>query len=131
VVNITLYIEELKKDTIVNEINLKEKALSLPAIKAKWVARIINHKNNLNILEKRKKNIIRDALPRVKESLPVKLSDNFIKEKAEETTEVISVVKDIDEEKMIIDFLERTEKIISSMSYDMSNIIKIVQLETL
>lgn len=130
-VNITLYIEELKKDTIVNEINLKEKALSLPAIKAKWVARIINHKNNLNILEKRKKNIIRDALPRVKESLPVKLSDNFIKEKAEETTEVISVVKDIDEEKMIIDFLERTEKIISSMSYDMSNIIKIVQLETL
>jgi hypothetical protein len=131
VVNITLYIEELKKDTIVNEINLKEKALSLPAIKAKWVARLINHKNNLNTLEKRKKNIIRDALPRVKESLPVKLSDNFIKEKAEETTEVISIVKDIDEEKMIIDFLERTEKVISSMSYDMSNIIKIVQLETL
>ncbi len=130
-VNITLYIEELKKDTIVNEINLKEKALSLPAIKAKWVARLINHKNNLNTLEKRKKNIIRDALPRVKESLPVKLSDNFIKEKAEETTEVISIVKDIDEEKMIIDFLERTEKVISSMSYDMSNIIKIVQLETL
>ena len=79
--NLTLYIDELKKDTIVNEINLKEKALSLPAIKAKWVARLINHKNNLNNLERKKKNIIRDAIPKVRESLPVKLSDNFIKEK--------------------------------------------------
>jgi hypothetical protein len=129
--NLTLYIDELKKDTIVNEINLKEKALSLPAIKAKWVARLINHKNNLNNLERKKKNIIKDAIPKVRESLPVKLSDNFIKEKAEDTTEVSTLIREIEETRSLIDFLERTEKVISSMSYDMSNIIKIVQLETL
>jgi hypothetical protein len=129
--NLPTYIEELKNDTQINELNLKDKSLHLPALKGKWVARLINHKNTLNILERKKRNAIKDAVPRVKESLPVKLSDNYIKEKAEDVSEVITITKQIEEEKLIIDFLERTEKIISSMSYDLSNIIKIVQLETL
>ena len=40
------------------------------------------------------------------------------------------VSEKIADEKLIIDFLERAEKIFSSMSFDISNIIKIVQLET-
>ena len=129
--NLETYIDELKKDTVVNEINLKEKALLLPGIKAKWVARLINHKNTLIRLERKKKNLIKDTIPKVRDSLPVRLSVNFIKEKAEDTTEVNLLINEIEQEKSVIDFLERTEKIISSMSFDMSNIIKIVQLETL
>ena len=49
------YIEELKQDCVVDDINLKDSALMLPAKKAKWVARLVLTKNELNRLEKEKK----------------------------------------------------------------------------
>lgn len=126
-----LYIEELKKDTAVNELNLKEKSLSLPALKAKWVSRIILHKNTLNSLNKTKKRILKDTIPQVREKLPVKLSDNYIKEQAEDIVSISDITAEIDREEKIIDFLEKVEKIMTSMTYDIGNIIKVVQLETL
>lgn len=125
------YIKELKEDTVVNELNLKEKALMLPGIKAKWVSRLINHKNVLAGLEREKKKILKKLIPQVRESLPVKLSENVIRDSAENTKEIHDLNTKIEEEKNIIDFLERTEKIASSFSFDISNIVKVVQLETL
>ena len=49
------YIKELETDVIVDELNLKEAALMLPAKKAKWVSRLMLEKNNLNELYKKKK----------------------------------------------------------------------------
>lgn len=125
------YIKELKEDTVVNELNLKEKALMLPGIKAKWVSRLINHKNVITGLEREKKKILKNIIPKVRESLPVKLSENVIRDSAESTKEIHDLNLKIEEEKNIVDFLERTEKIASSFSFDISNIIKVVQLETL
>lgn len=124
------YTQELKEDTKVDEINLKEKALFLPGIKAKWVARMINHKNELNSLEKRKAKIISNLIERYKAESPIKLHVAVAKDKAETDESVLELNKKIQEEKLIIDFLERVEKIFSSMSFDISNIVKIVQLET-
>lgn len=125
------YINEIKEDTKVSEINLKEKSLSLPGLKAKWVSRLINHKNTLASLERSKKQKLKNLIPKVKETLPVKLSDTVIKETAESTEEISLINSKIETEKSIIDFLERAEKIMSSFTYDIGNIAKIIQLETL
>lgn len=125
------YIEELKNDAVINELNIKEKSLALPGIKAKWVARLINHKNNLNRLEKSKKNRIKKIIPQVNESMPVKLSESVIKATAENTIEIQNINLEIEQEKILVEFLEKAEKTISSYSFDISNIIKIMQLETL
>lgn len=125
------YISELKEDAVINELNIKEKSLLLPGLKAKWVSRLINHKNTLNSLERNKRRLIKNLIPQVKESMPVRLSDNVIKESAESTVEVQKINSDIESEKMLVDFLEKAEKTISSYSFDISNIIKIMQLETL
>lgn len=124
------YVEELKEDTKVDEISLKEKALFLPGIKAKWVARIINHKNNLNKLEKKKPKLIESITEKIKQDSPIKLHNSIIKEKAETLPEIQEINLKITEEKNIIEFLEKVEKIFSSMSFDISNIVKIIQLET-
>jgi len=130
-VTLDSYIEELKIDTIVNELNLKEKSLSLPALKAKWVSIIISHRNKLNTLQRTKKKLLKDTIPQVKDKLPVKLSENYIKEKAEDVVSISNISEEIDREEKIIDFLEKVEKIMSSMTYDIGNIVKVVQLETL
>lgn len=125
------YINELKEDAVINELNIKEKSLLLPGLKAKWVSRLINHKNSFNSLERNKRRLIRDLIPQVKESMPVRLSDNVIKESAESTAEVQKINSELEKEKILVDFLEKAEKTISSYSFDISNIIKIMQLETL
>jgi len=124
------YIKELESDTKVDELNLKEKALYLPGIKAKWVSRLINHKNNLHRLEKQKPKILSNCIEKVKSEAPIKLHNAVAKEKAETMEELYDINNKISEEKNVIEFLEKVEKIFSSMSFDISNIIKIVQLET-
>ncbi len=129
--SLTSYLNEIKEDAIINELNIKDKSLALPALKAKWVSRLIEHKNKLNQLERTKKRLIKELIPQVRENMPVKLSDSTIKETAESTTEIKNLNLEIDNEKHIVDFLEKAEKTISSFSFDISNIIKIMQLETL
>jgi hypothetical protein len=124
------YINELKQDCIIDEINLKESSLMLPAKKAKWVARLILEKNNLNKLEKDKKNLTGKLIKLLKEESVATLSNAVLKNHAEKHEEVIKIDQKIEESKNNIEFLERVEKIMSSMSFDIGNIIKVVQLET-
>ena len=49
--NILKYTEELQKDMYIDELNLSQVALTLPAIKHKWVARLILAKSEFNKIE--------------------------------------------------------------------------------
>jgi len=124
------YVDELRDDTAVDEITLKEKALILPGTKAKWVSRLINHKNNLNKLERQKPKIVNALIEKYKQESPIKLHLAVAKERAETSEELSELNQRISDEKNIVEFLEKVEKIVSSMSFDISNIVKIVQLET-
>ena len=128
--SLSKYIEELKNDCVVDEINLKESALILPAKKAKWVARLILEKNHLNKLEKDKKEILNSLMNRLKEEAVASISAAVLKNVAEKDISIVEMDRNIEESKNLIDFFERIEKIMSSMSFDIGNIIKIVQLET-
>jgi len=122
--------EELVKDCVIDEINLKESALILPAKKAKWVARLILEKNLANKLEKDRKEKVNSLIDAIKHEAVASLSLAVLKNLAEKDTSVIDLDLKIEESRNLIDFFERIEKIMSSMSFDIGNIIKIVQLET-
>ncbi len=124
------YIEELKDDCVVDDINLKESALMLPAKKAKWVTRLILAKNSVNKLEKDKKKQISIIMEKLKQESISTVSNAVLKSLAEKHESVIEIDDKIEENYNLIDFLERVEKVMSSMSFDIGNIVKIVQLET-
>lgn len=124
------YIEELKKDCFVDEINLKENALMLPAKKAKWVSRLILEKNTFNRLEKEKKTNIENLIKKIKDEAVASISYPVLKNIAEKHESILEIDVKIDNSKNLIDFFEKVEKVMSSMSFDIGNIVKIVQLET-
>jgi hypothetical protein len=128
--SLSKYMEELVKDCVIDEINLKESALILPAKKAKWVARLILEKNLANKLEKDRKEKVNSLIDAIKHEAVASLSLAVLKNLAEKDTSVIDLDLKIEESRNLIDFFERIEKIMSSMSFDIGNIIKIVQLET-
>jgi hypothetical protein len=124
------YIKELEEDVKIDELNLKEAALMLPARKAKWVSRLIIEKNNLNDLQKERTRIINDVVEEIKKESQVRLATPTLEKAAEKHGKVVSIAQEIARKQNIIEFLERVEKTIHSIGFDIKNLIEVIKMET-
>lgn len=125
-----LYIKELEEDVKLDELNLKEAALMLPARKAKWVSRLILEKNNLNELHKKRSKIISEVVDELKKESAVRLAIPTLEKAAERHKDVVEITQEINQKQNVIEFLERVEKTIHSIGFDIKNLIEIVRMET-
>ena len=94
------YISELSVDVQIDEFSMKDVQMKLPAIKHKWTGRLMRAK--MEIEEK-----TAELHPDVKETWD-----------------------QINELKLVVEFLEKTEKTLSSITFDIRNIVEIIKLET-
>ena len=125
------YIKEIEADLKIDEFVLKEVSLRIPARKHFWVSRLINHKRNLLILENEKATFKKDVVKELQNKSPVKISFVTADHAAEESDKLRELSNKIAEEKLLIEFLEKTEKVMTSLSFDLKNIIDITKLEQL
>jgi hypothetical protein len=125
---------ELAQDVRVDEINLTDTAYKLPALKHKWVARLINAKIELNKLEKQRSSLKESVLNKLQQSTEGRLSKIALSKSVDDSDEFIDFKKKLDdrieENKMIILYLEKAENIFKNMTYDLKNIIDLNKLET-
>jgi len=124
------YIQELEQDVALNELNLKESALMLPAKKAKWVSRLMLEKKNLNDLYSNRAAQMRILIKKIQIESPVKLTAPSLEKTAELTDTIKSIDSDISHQKNVIDFLERVEKTMHSIGFDIKNLIELIKMET-
>jgi hypothetical protein len=126
--------EEFKKeildDTKIDEINLLEKQLTLPAIKHKWVARLIQQKRERNKLEKKRKEIKEQVLSKLSAQIPNGIPKKALDAKIDSTEQIQKIDEELQDIDILIQYLEKVETIFKSMSYDLRNIIDINKLET-
>ena len=108
--------DEIGEDLVVDDFNIKEVQMRLPARKHFWVARLMDAK-----VEKNK--LLADS--------PVKVTQSVAEQHAERHDTISNVNTKIYECDTIIEYLEKVEKVLSQMSYDISNIVKIQQMEQL
>jgi hypothetical protein len=128
---LTSYIEEVKIDTKLDEFSLKNSQLQLPAVKHKWVARGIQNKIQIQKLLKEKSKIIKEVATKLRDEAPVKLTMIAAEKASEGHEKVMEIDNQIKECKLIEEYLEKVEKIFSSFTFDLRNVIQIIQLETL
>ena len=123
------YIDEIDQDVELNNFNVKDVQLKLPAIKHKYVSRLIAHKRRLSSLY-RDKSIKQDkVITSLKEQSVYKLTDAMAKKAASSHNNIKDIDVAIAEEKSIIELLEKVEKILSSMTYDIKNLIELMKME--
>lgn len=130
--DINKYFEEIKEDLKLDQINILEKQLSLPAIKHKWVSYLIRSKIQKNELEKKKKEIKETVLKKYTETnnIPTGVPKASISAKIEASESIKKFDEEIKDLDLIIDYLEKVEKIFTTFSYDISNATKLMVLET-
>ena len=123
------YIDEVGKDLVLDDFNIKEVSLRLPARKHYWVAQLIKTKisRNQTFAKKRelKKNITREVIA----TSPVKLTQSAAEQAAERHDTLTELNNKIREFDVIIEYLEKVEKVMSQMGFDVKNAIDIMKLE--
>lgn len=125
------YIEDINKDLYLDDFNLKEVQMRLPARKHFWVARLIEAKIKRNTLFAKKKKLKKDLVKKVIEDSPVRINQTAAETAAERYDSVVSINNSIKEQDTIIEYLEKVEKILSTMHWEVKNIVDINRMEQL
>ena len=125
------YIDEINKDLVVTDFNIKDIQLKLPSRKHFWVARLIDAKIKREKLIKNKKNFKKDLAQRILTESPVKITVQTAEYAAENTKDMETYSDKIKEYDYIIEYLEKVEKIMGSMVWEIKNIVELNKLEQL
>lgn len=125
------YIEELKQDTHVDQMNVKNVQLSLPALKHKWSGKLVRHKQEILHLKRQKEQKQKELAEAIQAKAPVKMQPYQLDKTVNQAEQIIEINHRVEELELLIDLLERTEKTLASMTYDIGNICKLITLETM
>lgn len=123
------YIKEIEEDLKINELNLKDYQLRLPAIKHKWAGRLVRLKLDLAREHKKLDALKKTLADEVEKAAPVKLSAPSINQMIEKHEKYKEFRTKMEEVKLVIELLEKSEKTLSSTTYDIKNLIEIMKLE--
>lgn len=125
------YVQQIKADLEINQINIADVARSLPAKRHFWTARLIEHKCKINSLEKQKSIILKEVSSKISKDSPVALDNKNVLRVAESSEDIKSINEQIAENKLLVEFLEQVQKNFFTASHDIRNIVDIMKMEQL
>lgn len=123
------YHMEAENDLKLDDFTIKDSQLKLPGVKHKWVGRLIKQKIEKNKLEEVRKEALNKIVEQIRQDSPVLLSDKALYQQACNHELVQKIDAKIEESKVLIDYLERLEKVCSQASFDIKNVIELRKLE--
>ena len=123
------YNAELSEELDLTDFNLRDVQLKLPGIKHKWVKRLIDQKIETDKLKKLKIKAIETIIEENRKTNRVALSDAALKAQAEKHEVVKKIDDKIDECEILIDYLTKVERVCSSTSFDIKNLMEIRKSE--
>jgi hypothetical protein len=124
------YGKELNDFCTINEFTVKEKQLQLPAFKHLFVGRLIRHKIYASKLKSQKEKLRSELAAAAAKAAPVVLDFSKVEKAMESNEKIVEINNQIYYNTLIIEYLEKVEKVLSSITYDIKNIVEIMKLET-
>jgi len=125
------YKKEIETELQVDEFNIKDVSMKTPGRKHFWVCKLIQHKKNLLNLKAQRYNLKKELVKLIQKESPVKVTLPVAEKTAYTHEKMVELQHQIDDQELIIEFLEKTEKTFTSLSFDIKNIIEIMKMETL
>lgn len=125
------YFDELSVDVTINPRNLREKALLVSAIRAKWLKYMMKEKENLKKLDTYKEKLKISLLEKERDVNP---SINSLKNRVDNSIynndeTMVKLMLMITDRKEIITFLEYAWNILNDFGYNVKNVIDYMKME--
>jgi hypothetical protein len=125
------YNEEIIADTKIDQLNLLDRQMMQAGIRHKWVSRLISHKRQRNSLEKKKKELKEEVLKTLeKNGIPTGVPKAALSSKVDSSESIQKINQEIQDIELLIDYLERVEKIFASITFDFKSITDTIKMET-
>jgi len=119
--------EDAQKDLDLNEMNIREKALGAPGIRAKWGCIRFAEESLLNKLKNKRENLIDNYTTEFGELGKPKFQ---LKNELLQSDEIIKIDKIIRGQKEIVNFVLEMNKTFSQFGFDIKNSLEIMRLES-
>lgn len=123
------YNAEITEELDLSDFNIKDIQMRLPAIKHKWVSRMIQQKIELNKLKKMKLEAIDAVSQTLRKTNNVLLSDSALAKQAEKNDTIQRIILKMEECELLIEYLEKVERLCNGTTYDIKNLVDIKKLE--
>lgn len=125
------YMEEVDKDFDFNQMNISTVSYDIIKIKHKWVCRLIQAKRELIELERIKNDAVQKIAVKLSKESDVPLSIPNAEQKALRHDKIKEIATLIQDQKTLIEYLERIELIGRNCSFDVKNIVELIKMENL
>ena len=119
--------KQVENDLKFNEYNVQELTMRLPALKHFWVAKLVESKITLKKLEDKKKELIETLHTKTKPEIGLSKASMMNIVTNNETIKEIDAK--IDEYKILVEYLEKVEKIFHSATFDVKNFIETIKID--
>lgn len=127
---INQYLKEASIDTNLDRLEVTSTQERLISNKHKWSARLINHKINLNRFKSERSSILEGYITKYQEDEPVRVNRSIAEKAVQNKKEIKAIDLKIQNEVLIISFLENIYKNISFATNDIKNLVELMKLET-
>lgn len=125
------YRDEIGQDLVVDDFNIKEVQMRLPARKHYWAGKLIDAKIQHQRLIKQREKLKKTLLQNLIETSPMHISPQSAEKSINSSDAVTKINELIQEYAFIIEYLEKIEKIMGQMVWEIKNIIEINKMEQL
>ena len=121
------YKEAIERDLKIDQFNIHNKVNDIPSLKHFWVAKLIESKIEIKKLQRKKADLIK----KVNESqdVGIKLSTSSMNSVIAKSPVIAEINEQIEELELIVEYLEKAEKIFNSTTYDLKNAIELMKME--
>jgi hypothetical protein len=123
------YQKELTEDLSIDDFNVRATQLELPGRKHKWVGRLIQQKYELEKLRRLKNETSTKIMDELRNTQIVRTSDKSLSIQADNHVIMQRINAEMTNCDLLIDYLERVEKIFSQMTFDIRNLVELRKLE--
>ena len=124
------YHEKIETFLKFDEINIKDAKMALPSVRHYWVGRLMFHKQQIQKLKKAKDKAAKTIKQKLEAESPVSLNIKTINDSILSNEVIIKIEEEINNNELIVEYLNKVESNLRDAQYGMTNLTKIITLET-
>jgi hypothetical protein len=123
------YVAEFNNDFDINQLNINNTSFEIIKLKHKWIERLIRAKKDLLDIEKILAESIDKVALKISQESDAPVSIPNAERMATKTPKIAKIIEVIGHQKLVIEYLERVEKISRDSGFDIKNIVDLIKLE--
>jgi len=124
------YHQKIEEFLKFDELNIKESQMSLPSVRHYWVGRLMFHKQQINKLKKAKEKAAKVLRQKLEHESPIGLTAKTISDSITQNEVMLKLEEDIVNNELLVEYLTKVESNLRDTQHGMSNLTKIITLET-